>query len=92
MVDQAGLGIDHFKWLQGVNACDKGGKFTGTEISNSQTEDGCCSNGTLTVWPWNDSAMAVFPSYEYKKFEPNVCLLKAHKDSVTDMRFNPFME
>lgn len=36
--------------------------------------------------------MAVYPTYEFKKFEPNVCLLKAHKDTVTDMKFNPFLD
>ena len=90
MVEGA-LSVDHFKWLNGVNP-DKNKEFTGVEISNCQEQDAIACNGTLTVWPWNNSAMAVYPSYEYKKFEPNVCLLKAHKDSVTDMKFNPFMD
>jgi hypothetical protein len=88
---EGGMDINHFKWLAGVNP-DKNKEFTGVNISNIQEQEACASNGTLTVWPWNDSALAVYPTYEYKKFESSICLLKSHKDTVTDMSFSPFME
>jgi hypothetical protein len=56
------MDINHFKWLAGVNP-DKNKEFTGVNISNIQEQEACASNGTLTVWPWNNSAMAVYPTY-----------------------------
>lgn len=49
------------------------------------------SNGVFTAMPWHGVAtIAVFPAYQFKKFESNLFLIKGHKGAITDCNFSPF--
>jgi WD40 repeat protein len=43
--------------------------------------------------PWKaTSSIAVFPAYEFKRFESNIKLIKGHTGPVTDIGFSPFVD
>jgi len=45
----------------------------------------------MTAVPWlHSSTIAVFPSYEFKRFEQDVKLIKGHAGQITDVKFSPF--
>jgi hypothetical protein len=44
------------------------------------------SNGKFTAVNWSTtSSIAVFPTYDYKRFDQNVPLIKGHQGIITDL-------
>jgi len=47
----------------------------------------------FTALPWKaNSSIAVFPAYDFKRFDNHIFLIKGHTGSVTDVAFSPFVD
>ena len=81
-----------FRYLNGEIA----GPFSKFEmvtpgINNEQ--DGMACNGKLTAVNWaTTSSIAVFGTYDYKRFDQNCPLIKGHSGAITDLQWCPFQD
>lgn len=54
----------------------------------SNDTDGIASNGKFVALPWNEtSTLAVFPAYDFKRFDANIPLITGHHGNVLDVQF-----
>ena len=68
-------------------------KFENVTPAIQNDQDGMACNGKFTAVNWaTTSSVAVFPSYEYKRFDQTTPLIKGHSAQVTDMQWCPFQE
>lgn len=83
---------NRFKFLGGESTWSQK-KFESVTPSIAQEQDAICSNGVFTALAWSATAtVAVFPAYDFKRFDKNVHLIKGHNGNITDCAFSPFME
>jgi WD40 repeat protein len=63
------------------------------QTTSNQEHDGIATNGTLTAMGWTqNSSIAVFSTYDFKRFDANIPLIKGHNGAITDLGFSPFHE
>ena len=81
-----------FKFL-GASSTWSNKKFECVDPAITQEQDGVASNGVFTAVPWKgNSTVAVFPAYEFKRFDASIPLLKGHNGAITDCAFSPFCD
>ena len=81
-----------FKFLSGAPTWNQK-SFQCADPHISQEQDAIASNGTFTALPWKaNSSIAVFPAYDFKRFDNHIPLIKGHTGTITDVSFSPFVE
>lgn len=77
MVEQSSI-FKRFKYLEGINYFGSK-KFESVDASIAQEQDAICSNGVFTALAYKmTSSVAVFPAYEFKRFDNTIFLIKGH--------------
>ena len=81
-----------FRYLNGEIA-DPFNKFENVTPGINNDQDGMACNGKLTAVNWSFAAsIAVFSTYDYKRFDQNIPLLKGHQGPITDLQWCPFQD
>src|SRR6056300_538753 len=79
-----------FKYLTGERAFGGKKQFDGIMPYMSNDTDGLVSNGKFIALPWEQNgSVAVFPAYDFKRFDNTIKLIVGHKGIVTDTQFAP---
>jgi WD40 repeat protein len=66
-------------------------KFEGITPAVSNDTDGIDCNDKFIALPWSrTSTVAVFPAYDFKRFETNLPLIQGHKGNINDVQFSHF--
>lgn len=72
---------------------DPNKKFENVTPGINNDQDGMACNGKLTAVNWHTtSSIAVFGTYDYKRFDQTVPLIKGHAGSINDLQWNPFQD
>lgn len=69
----------------------QGKKYEGIQLTEIKDTEGLTCNDQFIAFPWaRKGAVAVLPSYDFKRLPFDIPLVMGHKGGVTDVAFSPF--